>query len=113
MWPASTGNFSIAILVSSPQTCVTSSKTPTVSPKSGPESTLYSLGTFLHMVRSYIDFISNRTLRGSWSAWYLLYSFIGAALALIVYIAVRGGLLTTGMEVNPYGIAALATIVGI
>src|SRR5262245_60054255 len=42
MWPASTGNVSIAMIISSPQTCVLSSHTPTVSPKSGPESSLYS-----------------------------------------------------------------------
>src|SRR5262245_14078981 len=42
MWPASTGNVSIAMIISSPQTWVISSQTPTVSPKSGPESTLYS-----------------------------------------------------------------------
>src|SRR4029450_1299241 len=42
MWPASTGNVSIAMMVSSPQRCVTLAKTPTVSLKSGLESTLYS-----------------------------------------------------------------------
>jgi hypothetical protein len=71
-----------------------------------------ALGTFIHIARSYVDFVGNRTLRGSWGAWYLLYPFIGAALALTFYIAIRGGLLATGMEVNPYGMAALSALVG-
>jgi hypothetical protein len=71
-----------------------------------------ALGTFVHIGRSYVDFVGNRTLRASWRAWYLLYPFIGAAFALIFYIALRAGVLTTGTEMNPYGIAALAALVG-
>ena len=62
--------------------------------------------------RSYVDYVGNRTRRGSWTFWYLLYPFIGAALALIFYIALRGGLLTDGTDVKPSMMVALAGLVG-
>jgi hypothetical protein len=71
-----------------------------------------ALGTFVHISRSYVDYVGNRTLRSSWCPWYLLYSFIRAALALILYIALRGGLLTASTDVNPYEMVAIAALVG-
>jgi hypothetical protein len=73
-----------------------------------------ALGSFAHGARSFVDFVGNRTLRASWSAWYLLYPLIGAALALIFYLAVRGGFLTTnaGQDVNLYGLTAISGLVG-
>jgi len=76
-----------------------------------------ALGSFAHGARSFVDFVGNRTLRASWSAWYLLYPFIGATLALIFYLAVRGGFMTTsagstGKDVNLYGLTAISGLVG-
>ena len=73
-----------------------------------------ALGSFAHGARSFVDFVGNRTFRASWSAWYLLYPLIGAALALIFYLAVRGGFLTTssGKDVNLYGLTAISGLVG-
>jgi hypothetical protein len=73
-----------------------------------------ALGSFAHGARSFVDFVGNRTLRASWSAWYLLYPLIGATLALIFYLAVRGGFLTTsaGKDVNVYGLTAISGLVG-
>jgi hypothetical protein len=73
-----------------------------------------ALGSFAHGARSFVDFVGNRALRASWSAWYLMYPLIGAALALIFYLAVRGGFLTTsaGNDVNVYGLTAISGLVG-
>lgn len=73
-----------------------------------------ALGSFAHGARSFVDFVGNRTLRASWSAWYLLYPLIGATLALIFYLAVRGGFMTTnaGTDVNLYGLTAISGLVG-
>ncbi len=74
-----------------------------------------ALGSFVYSARSFVAFVGNRTLRISWSAWYLLYPFIGAALALIFYLVIRGGFLnaaTTGSEVNLYGLVAISGLVG-
>jgi hypothetical protein len=78
-----------------------------------------ALGSFAHGARSFVDFVGNRTLRASWGAWYLMYPLIGAALALIFYLAVRGGFLTTnagttnaGQDVNLYGLTAISALVG-
>jgi len=73
-----------------------------------------ALGSFAHGARSFVDFVGNRTLRASWSAWYLLYPLIGSTLALIFYLAVRGGFLTTGAgkDLNIYGLTAISGLVG-
>jgi hypothetical protein len=44
-----------------------------------------------------------------------MYPFIGAALALIFYLAIRGGFLTeatTGADINLYGLVAISGLVG-
>ncbi len=74
-----------------------------------------ALGSFVYSARSFVAFVGNRTLRISWTAWYLLYPLIGAALALIFYLVIRGGFLnaaTTGSEVNLYGLVAISGLVG-
>ena len=48
--------------------------------------------------------------------WYVLRFLIGAALALILYFALRGGLIGTdgtSTDVNPYGVAALSALAGL
>jgi hypothetical protein len=48
--------------------------------------------------------------------WYLLRVFVGSSLAVLFYFAIRGGFLgaaTNSAEINPYGIAALAGLVGL
>jgi len=62
-----------------------------------------ALGSFVYSARSCVDFVGNRMIRASWSAWYLLYPLIGAALAPIFYLVVRGGFLsgvTKGSDLN-------------
>ena len=74
-----------------------------------------ALGSFVHGARSFVDFLGNRAFRSSWSAWYIMSPFLGAALALIFYLVVRGGFLsasTTGASVNIYGLVAISGLVG-
>jgi hypothetical protein len=74
-----------------------------------------ALGSFAYGARSFVDFVGNRALRTSWSAWYVMYPFIGAALSLIFYLAVRGGFLTTTSstkDVNVFGLTAISGLVG-
>jgi hypothetical protein len=74
-----------------------------------------SLGSSIHAVTSFVAYVGNRELYVSWIWWYLLRPFIGMALAALFYLVVRGGFFSTSSQpgsVNPYGIAALAGLVG-
>jgi hypothetical protein len=74
-----------------------------------------ALGSYIHAATSFADYIGNRQLFGSWTWWYLLRPFVGVALALIVYFAVRGGLVgaSTGANaLSPFGVAAITGLAG-
>ena len=74
-----------------------------------------ALGSFIYTARSFVDFVGNGTIRGSWTVWYLMYPFIGAALALIFYLAIRGGFLSTASssaDINLFGLVAISGLVG-
>jgi|WetSurMetagenome_2_1015567.scaffolds.fasta_scaffold12491_2 hypothetical protein len=50
-----------------------------------------------------------------WSCWYIFRPWLGAGLALVVYVAVRGGFLTLSLnmtELSAYSTAGLAALVG-
>ena len=73
------------------------------------------LGAFVHGATSLADYIGNNAYNRNWTWFYLLRPAIGMALALVFYFAVRGGFLSTtggAKDINPYGIAALAAMVG-
>lgn len=73
------------------------------------------LGAFVHGSTSLADYIGNDRFSKSWTWFYLLRPVIGMALALVFYFVIRGGFLTTSggaKDINPYGIAALAGMVG-
>jgi hypothetical protein len=80
-----------------------------------------AIGSYVHASSSFVDYLGNRTLISSWVWWYLLRPFIGMMLALIFYFVFRGGFITAGVNqggeaaasfINPFGIAALAGLVG-
>lgn len=74
-----------------------------------------ALGSYIHLATSFTEYVGNRAFRWSWALWYLLRPFIGMALAVILYFAIRGGLITgTGATetLNLYGVAALAGLAG-
>jgi hypothetical protein len=73
------------------------------------------LGSFIHTATSFGDYVGNDKLSSTWLWWYILRPFIGMALAVVFYLVIRGGFLSAGTEagqINPFGIAALAGLVG-
>ncbi len=75
-----------------------------------------ALGSYIHLATSFADYLGNRQFYKSWGWWYLLRPFIGTALALLFYFAIRGGLLTanaSAKDVSPYGLAAVAGLAGL
>lgn len=80
-----------------------------------------AIGSYVHSASSFVDYLGNRTFISSWGWWYLLRPFIGMMLALLFYFVFRGGFVTAGINqggdaaasfINPFGIAALAGLVG-
>jgi IPT/TIG domain len=80
-----------------------------------------AIGSYVHAASSFVDYLGNRTFISSWVWWYLLRPFIGMMLALIFYFVFRGGFVTAGVNqggdaaasfINPFGVAALAGLVG-
>jgi len=77
-----------------------------------------ALGAYIHLATSFADFAGNDALTASWGWWYLLRPFIGMSLAEVVYLSLRGGLLSTGGNgaagaISPYGVAAVASLTGL
>lgn len=75
-----------------------------------------ALGGSLHAAISFTDYVGNRRLTTSWIWWYVLRVLLGTALAVLFYFALRGGLFsanTSTDNINPFGIAALAGLVGL
>ncbi len=77
---------------------------------------LSALGSYVHAAQSFVDFAGNRRLVVSWVWWYPFRILIGVALAEIFYFAIRAGFFGTDTPttfINPYGIAAVAGLVGL
>jgi hypothetical protein len=75
-----------------------------------------AMGSYIHLATSFADYVGNRQFVKSWMWWYVLRPFIGSALAVIVYFATRGGLVSGGAgagDLSPYGVTALAGLAGI
>lgn len=74
-----------------------------------------ALGSTLHAATSFSKHLGWGRLSRGWIWWYLLRPFVGGMLALVVYFAIRGGLLVnnSGAEsLNLFGIVALAAMSG-
>ena len=80
-----------------------------------------ALGSYIHSATSYADYRGNQQFGPSWLLWYLLRPLVGVCLALVVYFAMRGGLLSMvlsgdvakdAQNINPFGIAAIAGLTG-
>ena len=50
-----------------------------------------ALGGLIHVMRSFYWYVGNRDLRRSWLLMYILLPFVGAGLALLFYLIIRGG----------------------
>ena len=77
---------------------------------------LGALGSLIHSITSFTTYIGNRKFLVSWTWWYLLRPFVGAALALALYFVIRAGFLTSSSgasELNQFGVAMLAIMSGL
>jgi hypothetical protein len=78
-----------------------------------------ALGSLVHCITSFADYVGNRTLKRSWVWYLLLRTPVGIALALVFYLVLRGGLVAPTLPeggsttmLNPYGFAAVAALAG-
>jgi hypothetical protein len=76
-----------------------------------------ALGSYVHVATSFATYLGKDDFDAQWTWWYVLRIPIGIALAIVVYFALRGGLLTSSAlsdtSVNPFGVCALAALVGL
>jgi hypothetical protein len=75
-----------------------------------------ALGGLLHSTRSFAWYVGHDGLRWRWVPYYVVTLAVGAGLATIVYVVIRGGMFsgrTATADVNPYGFAAIGAIVGL
>jgi hypothetical protein len=77
-----------------------------------------AIGGYVHAATSFVSYIGNRQFKASWGWWYALRALIGAALALLAYVALRGGFLTGSTttataNIDAYGVATVSGLVGL
>jgi hypothetical protein len=75
-----------------------------------------ALGGQVRSLRSLAWYVGNKQLKRCWISQYILTPFVGAILAVVSYFIVRAGFCpanSTVQQVNIFGFAGLATIVGI
>ena len=73
-----------------------------------------ALGGLIHSARSLYEYVGDRILLRSWLLFYLSLPFVGAGLAVLFYLILRGGLVTgTASQVNFFGFAAISALVGL
>ncbi len=75
-----------------------------------------ALGGVMHSTRSLAWYVGHQSLKWRWVPYYVVTIVLGAGLASVFYLVVRGGLFggqTTSADVNPYGFAAVAALVGL
>jgi hypothetical protein len=84
-----------------------------------------TIGSLIHTLTSFGDYVGNRRLSSSWLWWFVLRTPIGISLAIVSYLILRGGLIAPTLQasrdgdlqgatvlLNPYGIAAFAALAG-
>ena len=74
-----------------------------------------SLGGLIHGISRLASHAEKGNFKTKEIFWYVSRPFVGAALALAVYFAFRGGILTSvSVDIfNPYGVATIAVVTGL
>ena len=74
-----------------------------------------ALGGTLHSTRSVAWYVGQQHLKWRWVPFYLVTIVLGAGLATVFYLLIRGGLFQGAgvSDANPYGFVALGTLVGL
>ena len=74
------------------------------------------VGSTTHGISSLMDFRGNRRLFRSWSLWYFGLPIVGGMVAVVFYIVVRAGFISSNSDannLNPFGITAVSVMVGL
>lgn len=74
-----------------------------------------ALGGLVHTLRSFYWYAGCRRLVLSWAGFYITLPILGATMATVFYLVVRGGFFSPQSEVSdtsPFGFAALAALIG-
>jgi len=74
-----------------------------------------AIGAGVHALSSLTTYLGNGTFLGRWTWWYLIRTPIGATVALLLYLVLRGGLISADSPtsvVNPYAVSAVAGLSG-
>lgn len=74
------------------------------------------VGSYIHTTISFVNFAGNRRLVKSWFWYYVTRPFAGPFLALVFYLALRGGLLAVDVgseSINQYGVLAVSGLAGL
>lgn len=73
-----------------------------------------AIGSCMHGAFSFATYVGNKRFVASWTWWYLLQPFIGMALGLVLYLAMRSiSPQSDAADSNVHGIALVAVLVGI
>jgi hypothetical protein len=80
-----------------------------------------AIGSSLHAARSFSAYVGLESYAESWTWWYLMRVPVGMGLALVIYLVLRGGLVSgnfadqsaTINTLNPFGIAGLSALAGL
>jgi hypothetical protein len=74
-----------------------------------------ALGGLAHSLRSFYWYAGNRKLVLSWAGFYVTLPVLGATMATVFYVVVRGGFFSPQSEISdtsPFGFAAMAALIG-
>jgi hypothetical protein len=74
-----------------------------------------ALGGLVHALRSFYWYAGCRKLVLSWTGFYITLPVLGASMATIFYLVVRGGFFSPQSEISdtsPFGFAALGVLIG-
>jgi hypothetical protein len=75
-----------------------------------------ALGSYIHSIRSLTAYIGNQQAVASWFWFYVTTPYVGMAMAVVFYAAIRGGFVAGSpadvKSVNPFGVFAIAAMVG-
>lgn len=72
-----------------------------------------SLGSMIYFSSSFVAYVGNRSFRSSWLWFYISRPFVGGALAVIFFLILGGGFLTTPSTSNLMTIGVIAALVGL
>jgi hypothetical protein len=72
-----------------------------------------ALGSMVYVLRSFSWYVGQKALDWSWVPKYMLRPAVGAALAVVFYLVIRGGFAQSVSTANSFSYVALASIIGL